>query len=62
MDTLKNPERQLSSIAHIVTRGAEIHPERLAIDDLLSDREFTYLDLDQRINRLARARASRLIR
>ena len=55
MDTLKNPERQLSSIAHIVTRGAEIHPERLAIDDLLRDREFTYLDLDQRINRLARA-------
>ncbi len=53
--SLKNPERQLANIAHIVTRGAEIHPDRIAIDDLLNDRRLSYRELDQRITRLARA-------
>lgn len=54
-DGLKNPERQLANIAHIVTRAAEIHPNRTAIDDLLTGRKFSYADLDARITRLARA-------
>jgi len=54
-DALKNPERQLSSIAHIVSRGAEIHPDRVAIDDMLRGRKLSYRELDERINRLARA-------
>ena len=53
--SLKNPERQLANTAHIVTRGAEIHPDRIAIDDLLNDRRLSYRELDQRITRLARA-------
>lgn len=57
-----NPERQLASIAHIITRAAEIHPERVAIDDLLNARVLTYAALDRRINRLARALAARGIR
>ena len=55
MDELKNPERQLSSIAHMVSRGAEIHPDRIAIDDLLRSCRLTYLELDRRISQLARA-------
>ena len=55
MDELKNPERQLSSIAHMVSRGAEIHPDRIAIDDLLRGCRLTYLELDRRISQLARA-------
>ena len=54
-DALKNPERQLSSIAHMISRGAEIHPDRIAIDDLLRGRRLSYRELDERINRLARA-------
>lgn len=54
-DALKNPERQLASIAHIITRGAEIHPDRIAIDDLLNGRRLSYRDLDDRTTRLARA-------
>lgn len=54
-DSLKNPERQLVSIAHIITRGAEIYPERVAIDDLYSGRTLTYRQLDDRITQLARA-------
>lgn len=55
MEALRNPERQLSTIAHIISRGAEIHPERAAIDDLLRGKTFTYRELDQRISQLARA-------
>lgn len=54
-DALKNAERQLHSLAHIVTRGAEIHPERLAIDDLLTGQTRTYGELDKRVSQLARA-------
>lgn len=54
-DRLKNPERQLASLAHIVTRGAELHPGRVAIDDLLCGRRLTYRELDERVSRLARA-------
>lgn len=51
---LKNPERQMGGICHFISRAAELHPERIAIDDLLSGRRLSYFDLDQRINRLAR--------
>lgn len=53
----KRDERRRLSIAHMVTRAAEIHPRRLAIDDLLRGKRFTYGELDQRIRRLARALA-----
>jgi fatty-acyl-CoA synthase len=52
---LRNPERQLANIAYMVTRSAELHPGRIAIDDLLSARRLSYGELDARINRLARA-------
>jgi fatty-acyl-CoA synthase len=55
MDDLRNPERQLANIGHIISRGAELHPDRIAIDDLLNDRRLTYAELDARITRLARA-------
>ena len=51
---LRNPERQLANIAYMVTRSAELHPGRIAIDDLLSARRLSYGELDARINRLAR--------
>jgi acyl-CoA synthetase (AMP-forming)/AMP-acid ligase II len=55
MEDLRNPERQLANIAFIVSRGAELYPDRTAIDDLLSDRRLSYGELDARITRLARA-------
>jgi len=55
MDELRNPERQLANIGHIVSRGAELHPDRIAIDDLMFGRRLSYAELDTRINRLARA-------
>lgn len=51
----KNPERQMGGICHFISRAAELHPERIAIDDLLGARRLSYRELDQRINRLARA-------
>lgn len=54
-EDLRNPERQLANIAYIVSRGAELHPDRTAIDDLLNDRRLSYAELDARITRLARA-------
>lgn len=54
-EDLKNPERQLANVSYIVTRGAEIHPDRIAIDDLLNGRRLSYGELDARITRLARA-------
>jgi len=55
MDDLRNAERQLANIGNIVSRGAELHPGRIAIDDLLNGRQLTYAELDGRITRLARA-------
>jgi len=52
---LRNPERQLGNISYILSRGAEIHPDRVAIDDLLNGRLLSYSELDIRITRLARA-------
>ena len=54
-EELENPERQLANIAFIVTRGSEIHPDKIAIDDLLNDRRLPYRQLEQRVIRLARA-------
>lgn len=54
-EDLRNPERQLANVSYIVTRGAELHPDRIAIDDLLNDRRLSYTELDGRITRLARA-------
>ena len=54
-DDLRNDERQLANIAFIVSRGSEIHPDSIAIDDLLNCSRLTYLQLDERITRLARA-------
>ena len=56
---LRNDERRLVSIAHIITRGAEIHPQRIAIDDLLRQRKFTYAELNQRVIKLAKTLAQR---
>lgn len=53
-ENLRNPERQLANIAWMVSRGAELHPDRIAIDDLLSQRRLSYGELDARITRLAR--------
>lgn len=50
-----NPERQLVSIAHIITRAAEVHPDRIAIDDLLNGVRLSYRELDRRVCSLARA-------
>lgn len=50
-----NPERQIANIGLMVTRAAELHPDRIAIDDLLNRRRLTYSELDGRISRLARA-------
>jgi len=52
-----NPERQLASVAYITTRAAEVHPDRLAIDDQLCGRRVTYRELEQEINRTARVLA-----
>lgn len=54
-EDLRNPERQRANISYIVSRGAEIHPDRTAIDDLLNGRQLSYAELDARITRLARA-------
>jgi len=51
---LTNPERQLASVAFIVARSAELHPDRIAIDDLSAGRRVTYRELDERVTRLAR--------
>lgn len=52
---LRNAERELYSLSHIIRRSAEIHPDRIAIDDLRSQRRLTYRELDERSNRLANA-------
>ena len=54
-EELKNPERQKMGIGHFISRAAELHPERPAIEDLLNQRSLTYAELDARINRLGRA-------
>ena len=55
MKDLRNPERQKMGIGHFVQRAAELHPKRVAIDDLLTKRKLTYAELEARINRLGRA-------
>ena len=55
MEELKNPERQKMGIGHFIQRAAELHPNRIAIDDLLTGRKLTYAELEERINRLGRA-------
>lgn len=55
---VSNPERQLASLAYILTRGAEIHPDRIAVSDLLNKKRLTYRELDQRVSALARAMIS----
>lgn len=52
---LGNPERQLANIGWIVSRSAELQPDRIAIDDLLNGRRLSYGELDARITRLGRA-------
>jgi len=52
---LRNAEREHYSLSYIVTRSAEIHPNRIAIDDLMSKRQLTYRELEDRSNRLASA-------
>ena len=42
-------------IGHFVQRAAELHPKRVAIDDLLTERKLIYAELEARINRLGRA-------
>jgi fatty-acyl-CoA synthase len=54
-DLEPNPERQAGSIAYLVTRCAELHPNRVAVDDLLTGRELTYRELESVSNQLARA-------
>jgi|GEM_PF-773970 len=53
-ENLRNPERQLANIAWMVSRGAELHPDRIAIDDLLSQRRLSYGELNARITQFAR--------
>lgn len=53
-EDLRNPERQLANIAWMVSRGAELHPDRIAIDDLLSQRQLSYGELNARITQFAR--------
>ena len=53
-EDLRNPERQLANIAWMVSRGAELHPDRIAIDDLLSQRQLSYGELNARIIQFAR--------
>ena len=55
VEQLENPERQRMGIGHFVSRAAELHPDRIAIDDLLNRRTLNYVELDARINRLGRA-------
>jgi fatty-acyl-CoA synthase len=50
-----NPERQLVSIAHMIARAAEIHPDRIAIEDLLNGVRISYRDLHHRICGVGRA-------
>lgn len=52
--TVRNPERDFASVSYILTRGSEVHPDRVAIDDRLNGKQFTYLQLDQITNKLAR--------
>ena len=49
-----NSERAKINVAHILTRNAELYPDRVAIDDRLSKRKLTYAELDQRVTGLAR--------
>ncbi len=48
-------ERRLGGISYILTRAAEIHPNRVAINDLLNNRTITYAELERQTNRLAHA-------
>lgn len=59
---VSNPERQLASVAQILTRGAEIHPDRIAVSDLSNGKKLTYRELDERVSSLARAMTSHGIR
>ncbi len=54
-EQFKNLERQKMGIGHFIARAAELHPDRIAIDDLLNCRKLTYAELDRRINQLGRA-------
>lgn len=55
-------DRRLGGIPYILTRAAEIHPERVAIDDLLNGRRVTYAELERDTNRLAHALRERGVR
>ena len=48
-----NPERRLTGLDFILIRGAEIHPDRLAIDDRLTGLTLTYEQLRSRSAKLA---------
>lgn len=52
--TLGNPERELGSVAYILTRSAEIHPDRVAIDDRANGLRISYRELEDYSNQLAR--------
>ncbi len=56
-EATRNPERLKATVGYILSRGAELHPDRIAVDDLLNGRRLTYRELDGRANRLARALA-----
>ena len=53
MEDLRNPERQKGGIIHFIRRGEELHPDRVAIDDLKNKRRLTYKELGARVNRLS---------
>jgi len=52
---MRNPERAKVNVAHILTRNAELYPNRFAIDDRLTGARFTYAELEERVMRLANA-------
>lgn len=54
---LPNPERRRTGVDFIVRRAAELYPQRIAIDDRLHKRQFTYGELYHRSTQLARALA-----
>ncbi|MGQ9367036.1 AMP-binding protein [Azospirillum sp. ST 5-10] len=59
MTLIANAERRAGGIDFILRRGAELHPERRAIEDPGSGTVLTYEDLRARATRLARALAAR---
>ncbi|MBM3486500.1 MAG: long-chain fatty acid--CoA ligase [Alphaproteobacteria bacterium] len=59
MVLVPNPERRQAGIDFILRRSAELHPNRIAIDDRLSGTTLTYRGLEARASRLARALIAR---